>query len=215
MKSTENISFIRWGNLNPRKHKEGRKESDDEDRTFHTAPCFKGIYAFPKGYVEPFLLGGVNPVNGKIQDRNFFLKDEDGNKIDYSDFALWDDKKEDLYLNPKYKLLLKKKGIKFKDTSSSYDEKTKNFYVTYNTNKHTFNYTGDIWHHLEVDKKDVISKKGSWTKTSYKVYIQALNRAITKDKFAQYMQQTDRHGNPHSMPYTFTKDHLEVFIERL
>lgn len=215
MKSTQNISFIRWGNLNPRKHKEGRKESEDADRTYHTAPCFKGIYAFPKGYMERCLLYGVHPVNGKIQDRNFFLKDEEGNKIDYYDFALWDDEKEDLYVNPKYKLLLKKKGIKFKDTSSSYDEKTETCYVTYNTNKHVFNYTGLIWHHLEADEKEVISKKGSWIKTTFKAYILALNRALTKERFAQYMQHADRHGNPHSMPCTFNKGILEVFIERI
>ena len=49
MKDLDNITFIRWGNLNPRKHKEARVSEDELD--YHIAPCYKGIYACPKGYV--------------------------------------------------------------------------------------------------------------------------------------------------------------------
>ena len=47
----KSISFVRWGNLNPVKHKEHSKKED-----FHVAPKKKGIYAFPCGYVERFLI---------------------------------------------------------------------------------------------------------------------------------------------------------------
>lgn len=52
--------------------------------TFIQHPLKKGIYAFPKGYVETFLLG-VSPENmipGKRPNgRFFYLRDENGNKI--------------------------------------------------------------------------------------------------------------------------------------
>lgn len=54
--------FIRWGTLGLQIHKEASLPGNSEDRDFHIAPTKKGIYAFPKGYVETFLLG-VSPEN--------------------------------------------------------------------------------------------------------------------------------------------------------
>ena len=215
-KYDKNMLFVRWGNLNPRKHKEARLSDESDDRTFHTAPCFKGIYAFPQGLVESFLLGGVAPVSGKIQDRCFYLKDDCGNKIDENDFWKYDKDTNDFVIaKPYYVLLLKKRGLTKRQLSSYYDEQVNKNFVIYSTNKHTFRYNGDIWHHLSVDKRDVISERGGWTKTTFSVYIDAINRCIAKDKFASYIKRDDRHGNPHAYPYEFSKDHFEVFIERI
>ena len=67
----KSISFIRWGNLNPVKHKEHSKKED-----FHVAPKKKGIYAFPCGYVERFLIWG-----SYTDHWNHYILDDNGKKI--------------------------------------------------------------------------------------------------------------------------------------
>lgn len=201
------IDFIRWGNLNPVKHKEARLEGEDENRTFHTAPAFKGIYAFPSHRIEFFLLGGSYGDN-----RSIYLKDEEGNKITISDF--WED---DEHIKPKYKVLLKKRGIRFRDITEIYDEKNSTWYMAYMNKPHKFAYEGPLWHHLGdyVDKKDIISQKGSWIKTTYKTYCKAYEKADTVERFSLYISGGERHGNPHTYPNKHTRDHYEVFIERI
>lgn len=201
------IDFIRWGNLNPVKHKEARLDSEDENRGYHTAPAFKGFYAFPSHKIEPFLLGGSYDIK-----RSRYLKDENGNKITVNDF--WSD-----YNKPKdeYKALLKKRGIKFHDLTEIYDEKNEVWYMMYRPKPHRFKYEGPLWHHLEdyVDRKDILAQKGSWVKTNYDVYCKAYKKADTQERFDIYMQYSDRSGNPHTCPNVYSKDHYEVFIERI
>lgn len=216
MKNFDNIKFIRWGNLNPRKHKEARLS--DDKKTYHTAPCYKGIYAFPEGLVEPFLLGGVKPVNGKIQNRYFFLKDEDGNRITTDELYDFDEDYNES-IKPKYIKLLKDKGLKRKDLSSEYVDDGK-WCVTYVTNKHTFSYRGNIWHHLELNakKKEIIDRKGSWVLSRYDDYIKILKRTVYKERFESYMHYRKYNainGNPHSCPSYYSRDHFEVFIEKI
>lgn len=64
--------FIRWGTLGLQIHKEASLPGNSEDRDFHIAPTKKGIYAFPKGYVETFLLG-VSPEN-IIEEKGSWIK---------------------------------------------------------------------------------------------------------------------------------------------
>lgn len=200
------IDFIRWGNLNPVKHKEARLDSEDENRTFHTAPTFKGFYAFPSHKIEPFLLSGSYGDN-----RANYLKDENGNKILVNDFYT------DQGIDPKYKALLKKKHIKFHDVIDAYNVDDEIWYVKYRPRPHRFTYEGTLWHHLEdyVDKKDILAKKGSWIKTNYDVYCKAYKKADTQERFDFYMRFSDRSGDPHTFPNISTKDHYEVFIERI
>jgi hypothetical protein len=76
------MKFIRYGSLASQKH-----EIDEDNRTFHTPPVETGIYAFPKGYVEPFLLGGIG--SGSLQNGRYrYLKDDNKNIIEgcYDDF---------------------------------------------------------------------------------------------------------------------------------
>ena len=217
------IYFIRWGNLNPVKHNEGRLDSESSKRTYHTAPCYKGIYAFPQGYIEPFLLGGSFANN-----RCNFLLDENGNKIDSDDFYEFKDDSFDLVIKPEYLKLIKKKGLRAKDLHIYYEENGEDStrcYMQYLKNKpKKFRYRGDIWHHLEdyvKNKNHIIAKVGTWVKTSYKVYIDALNRCDIQTRFESYIsfRNSDKFrlvGDPHTAPLKFfTKDHYEVFIERL
>ena len=68
----------------PQDHKEGSLPGDSPFRGFHTAPVRKGFYAFPKGYIETFLLGKSpkDMIPGKEGNgRFFYLRDLTGKKI--------------------------------------------------------------------------------------------------------------------------------------
>lgn len=87
---------------------------------------------------------------------------------------------------------------------SEKDEKDdKWYYVKKKPMKH-FKYHGDIWHHLNVGASDVLEVKGEWTKTKFEVYEKALRKEI-----GSRAAMKKRDG------YTYTKDHLEVFIEKV
>ena len=226
MKSFDNITFVRWGSLNKAKHKESRKQQEENlyvfEPGYHVAPTYKGIYAFPQGLVDDFLLGGVRP--SKDCQRVFFLKDENGNKLHYDDVVQWifgeygqttNQRAIDYcIIKPKYKALCHKYGIK-KARNIFSDE---NGYACYFVHKHHhFTYKGDLWHHLDNDLKpqDIIDKKGCWVKTSYQVYVQQLKRYIYTEKFDTYLEfkkSKDISGNPHGMRNFYSKEHFEVFI---
>lgn len=223
MKNTKNIEFIRWGNLNPIKHKEARNR--DDDTWYHVAPRYKGIYAFPRGFVETFLLGGVCAASKNVR----YLLDESGNKIDESDFWHWDlDARDPLIINDKYKKLLKKYHIKKTQLTTKYDDEDDKCYVIYNYSKSKiFRHTGEIWSHLSdyIDRKDILEESGAWVKTDYKTYCKALQRCNMEERFRSYIDTNKSakeysnvksiNGDPHTCPSWFSKDHYEVFIERI
>lgn len=199
------IYFLRWGNLNPVKHKEARGAADDE--WIHIAPCYKGVYAFPRGYVEPFLLGGSY---GQL--RAHLLK-IDGQPITEKDFF------NETYENvrPEYVKVLKKKNINKRELT--HIEKDGDFYMAYMDKPKHFKYEGDIWHHLGgyLDKKEIMDFRHGWYKTSYASYLKALHKCDVSERFKTYMDipKGKRHGNPHTHPSYFSKDYYEVFIEKI
>lgn len=105
----------------------------------------------------------------------------------------------------------------------------KTFYVSYLKNPKKFKYDGEIWHHHDayVKPEDVLARSGSWVKTTMKVYEQAFKKDVHKSN----QTMTKEYGttsnfkptnwipsNPYKRSYpgiTYSKDHLEVFIERL
>lgn len=209
----EDIYFYRWGNLNPVKHKESRNKKDE---SMHVAPRVMGVYAFPRGYVERFLIGG-----DYTNHSNRILLDEDGNKIDSNDF--WDLGGDEIRPYPKFKKLLKKLHIRVKDVSEEYDGEKEYFYMIYKVRPHKFEYTGELWHHLGeyCEPSDIIERTKHWVKTSFKAYCRALHKCDTSERFYSYLgcvlerKGKERHGNPHTHPSVFTKDHYEVFIEHI
>ena len=211
MKHNKDFFFIRFGNLNPIKHKEA--SNDGDDRGYHTAPVKYGVYAFPKGYVETFLIGGWYTT-----DRAKYLLDENGEKVRYEDFWAWDNKKCETFVAKKYIPLLKKMNIKQIQLCAKDEYK----YVGVLDKPKHFKYDGEIWCHLSkyVNRNDIIKEKGSWIKVSFDTYMKALKKADTKERFDSYiilnkMGDSYVSGNPHRCRNIFAKDYYEVFIEKI
>ena len=232
--------FIRWGNLGTQKHKESRLSEDK--RGYHTAPVLKGIYAFPRGYIEPFLLGISDQYkspkfykNGRVR----WLKDSSGNIITRSD----------LFINPFdyynkgikkcYKGLIKRLKINpnkdldyvfignYKDDNDVLDGSK--YLMIYYPKPIKFKYSGKyIWHHLDnyysgdkirllVPDSEIIDRKGSWIKTSLKSWDSAIKKLNTIERWESYINRinSSKSGNPHTFPRMYSNDHYEVFIEKV
>lgn len=202
------MEFVRYGNLNTRKHKEHRNGD-----TFHTAPRFRGIYAFPKRFEELFLLGGVDP-DGEINRMNRrveYLRDELGNRIRWSDYC--NENTDEVQGTDMRKLhrILKRRGARQRDLSSSNDG-----YVTVVTNRHVFEYDGPVWHHLtqDVPRKDILLESGSWVLTDIRTYENALKRSDGKERFESSLGRKHSGDRSRHKNY-YSKDHYEVFIEHI
>lgn len=234
--------FFRWGTLSPQVHKEARLPDDHNDRTFHTAPVKKGFYAFPKGYIEDFLLGlSPSKKNPDIlkNGRFFWLKDDLGRKITQDKFYIQKTNLELDYEHPRPEILkllsrrrIKLSQISFYDSKNiNQESKNEDFIAIYSPMPRKFIYSGPyIWHHLKeyyvfnsenkmlVDKEDIISEKGDWIKTTMKVWLSALKRIDTIYRWNSYMiynPKGSRHGDPHTYPSRYSKDEFEVFIEKI
>lgn len=201
---TDNLYFIRWGNLNPVKHKEARKAN--EDSWIHIAPCYKGVYAFPRGHVEMQIVGGEFGVHNTR-----LLRDEDGNPIPEEDF--YTDYHEEI--NPKYKRIVKKQKIRKRDLVSI--ERNGTLYVGYNLKPKLFYYKGNIWHHLVqyAKKKDIMDSKHGWVKTTFRAYLEALRQSSAVDRFITAQVDNNKYDTSYELEYPYFNDMYEVFIEHI
>lgn len=155
------MKFIRIGGLSPVKQK-GNYGKDG----FHNAPARRGIYAFPFGVFEPFLLTGRH-------DKWEVIKEDVGNTVDAK------------YRNKKYYLRFKEDKI-----FPMKPKKPRRFY-----------YNGPIWCHLDnylsrKEKKYILRWYNEWILVEMELYEKLFKRA-----------KRDLHN--------WSKDHMEVFIERL
>jgi len=145
------MEFIRQGGLSP----VIQKGYDPKMPTFHCPPAKKGIYAFPFGYVEPFLLSG-----------NY---------------------------NPNHK----------------------------NERGRRFQHNGLIWHHLKFGEHGAILIRGKWILSFMNVYEEALRKELHQMRATNHRRVPGRFWKgdaPNfqiSSPNGCTKDHLEVFIEKI
>lgn len=212
------IKFVRYGGLSPVKQDQ---YTTGEDKPFHNPPRRKGNYAFPYPYIEKFLLGVTN-YPGHISNKAKWLKDEEGNKILDGDFYKGYDKKTDRFIiNKKYINLLKK--LKIKQSNIGCQEHNDAFYVTVHNKPRIFDYDGEIWHHLGdyLKPHQVIELNGSWVKSTMDDYLLALQLDIrdTKRDMLKIVKKWDNDISKYLIrnPYKNfnTKDHLEVFIEKI
>jgi hypothetical protein len=218
------MKFKRYGSLIPQEHK-------IHNGDWHIAPMKMGIYAFPVGFEEDFLLGGVGA--GNIQNGRYrFLRDKNKKKIfcSYNELFVPNSIDEKLHISDKYKILLK--GIDPYKIYPYYigDDGLLEFpVITYNTDKKfnwvienepiKFEYNGDIWcHFMFVAKRyEILNQIGDWILVDIKTYKTLLKRYTNVIKFDDYKAWGNTlilgngiNGYPISK---FSKDYFEVFIE--
>lgn len=228
--------FIRFGNLTTQLH------NIPLERTFHTPPVEKGFYAFPRGFVEMFLVGGTG--SGSLQNGRYKkFRDKNGVpiKVHYDDWDNFIDnfpikklKNRLHYACPNIDEIDKLTGL-----DNSYEEyedfcRTHGPYDVWIENRVTkFKYGGLIWHHLfnsddpskDKEYSNYIKIVDSWVLTDMKTYIRCLNSSVGKDKFkcafdrTFYNTSTKHKFGPHfdygRTPYPYSKDHFEVYIENI
>jgi len=215
------LKFVRYGGLSPVKQDQ---YTTNKDKTFHNPPRKKGNYAFPYSYIERFLIGSTDQP-GHISNKAKWLKDKNGNKIVRDDFYIgYDNKKDKSIINPKYIKLLKKLKIKQSNIGSSNTKKDDSIsYITVLKKPKIFEYDGEIWHHLgdHLKPHQIIESSGSWIKSDIIDYMIAFNKEMklcrnemlkmTKDWKIELKDQL----NINPLKNFFSKDHLEVFIEKI
>lgn len=207
--------FIRFGGLSPVIQK-GYTTSESE-RYFHTPPARKGIYAFPRGYIEPFLLGGdcyINPKNKNATRRVMYVRDKDGNVItdSHPEYDSYDDN-ESIW-SVKVKL---KEGAK-PDEEGDYWFADYEHALVKRVHPRKFIYHGDIWHHLDEHCKEIKKSVGSWVLTTMDEYCNAFGKYAIECRKESIKMAKSPGSSPiiQRPPFDwFSKDHLEVFIERL
>ena len=214
MGKRQTYNFIRFGALS--QMNQVRYGID----TFHAPPCKKGIYAFPQGIVDRFLLGATNDPRNPSH-KSYWLRDENGIRI--NDKGFWDDnwnsKRNNFGINKKYLPLIKKNKIKLKDifTSSDYKEgETPIWYICVYKKPRKFDYDGDIWSHLgeHLKPEHIIKESGTWAKTIMEDYLTALQKE--KHSLKKYKIQVFGMGYKDTNPFkNMCTDHLEVFIEKI
>lgn len=195
--------FVRYGGLSRVKQKGFSGKSDDSRSFggFHVPPARKGIYAFPEHHIEIFLLGGFYNNTHKYE----FLKDRWGNTIHNR--------------HPGWKLYSKQEKYwwiergEWPDSpgedSDDFDyESHRKVYLAKLVKPRKFEYTGNLWHHLDVPPGDIIKKHGSWVYTTHAVWAKSFRKTIRE-------QSLNHDFSKHQSVYgrdVYSKDHLEVFI---
>jgi hypothetical protein len=221
MITKNDIKFVRFGGLSP---VEQTHYKTGDDKTFHNPPRKKGVYAFVYGYIETFLIGATMEPD-HISNKSMWLKDDDGNRIEADNFfdhtSEYDDKYYRYEVRKEWKKFIQKKKIKLKDI------REQDGYVTVLKKPKVFTYYGDIWHHLgnNLHPHQIIETSGSWVKTSMDDYIIALNteiRLVNKEKHKMSLEINIKdvfkgRQDPFKpgIGVNFSKDHLEVFIEKI
>ena len=230
--------FVRYGSLVPQQH-----DQDEESRSFHTAPVEWGFYAFPVGFVEPFLLGGVGC--GSLQNGRWsYLKDADGKRItgSYDDFY---ETGPDGYDTWKYMCIeyFKRRKLKMSDVrlwvlrsedreqsdmamESEEYKKLLDYTIVRQNPPRKFTYDGLIWHHFDDDPEygrycpsgEIRRRSGSWVETDVRTWRKAFDKFIRVVRYRCHtnMDHTMAPGPSSGVPLKyFDKDMCEVFIEKL
>ena len=227
---TKKVKFSRVGGLSPVIQK--GYTTNDSERGYHTPPARKGFYAFIHPYFEPFLLGGGWAKVGQKHQKFEYLKDGNGNRVK---LFIADNNLKDI--NPELKkYFIKGKHGKFDRSLDGTDISSKfwtedirdengdyiNCYLIKRKTLRVFSHTGELWHHLKnstVKPFEIIKEVGDWIKTDYDTFVRALERdkidcvkMLVGDSNFRFSQIEINTRNV----YTYvSKDHLEVFIERI
>ena len=215
MSKTHSHNFIRFGGLS----KMDQKTYGND--TFHSPPRKKGIYAFPEGLVDKFLLGATNDPRN-LSHKSYWLRDENGNRINSVNFynlKNWIEKLSSFEINKKYKSLIKKSKIKIKDIFEKEDYKigqSPKWFIAVYKKPRFFKYSGEIWCHLgeQLQPEHIIEESGSWVKVTMEDYLYAIRKE--KHDLKKFKIQVFGMKYKDTNPYkNISTDHLEVFIEKI
>lgn len=230
------IKFARVGGLSPIVQK--GYTTNKLKMGSHTPPARKGFYAFIWPHIDVFLLGGSWSKLGKKnrQEKFEYVKDSNGNKVKLNirDFD-WEKDEWESELNPKLKKhLVQGKDGTFKRNDDGTDISSKfwtkdirdkngdwvNAFLIKKKKMKIFTYTGELWHHFKndaVNYGDIIDEVGRWIKTDYDVFVKGLNqdrinsiKDLRKDELFSGFPITAK-----NVYRWISKDHMEVFIERI
>ena len=197
-KNSFKMTFKRWGTLAPQAH-----YREDDFYKYHDSPVKTGIYAFPDRFAWYPGVGGPSICNG----REYYVRDENGKKVmmtykEYCDIETRERHGRDIIVSPKYM-----RGIDMDNLYLAGDDGKKPGPVVIWINRlRTFNYGGNIWHHLEftnnwyhwVKTDDGVKELIKWAyimKESSEDLERELNEIITAAKGKEnYYDRQDTHA---------------------
>jgi len=206
------MEFVRFGGLSS----VNQKGYNPEMPSMHSPPRRKGIYAFPLGCVDPFLLGGnANKIpRGMVR----YVRDKEGNRVSY-------DENPDFNTNLQIKPFVAASGYSW--------HLDKNYYKVYSVRKagdgksywvrpekmKRFSYEGEIWHHLGENLKpyQILNTKGAWYLSTMEDYMIAFQKESIRLRLLS-ANIMDKRGNISGVRGKFgnyNTDHIEVFIEKV
>lgn len=191
------IPFMRFGGLSPVK----QKGYDTAMEGWHSPPARSGFYAFPESQVETFLLG-VNIFDQRRQiklDPKKVKKDEDGFPLAQT---LWKNKDCEERYHAVLDYVSENDYILCEEIFDALRAEYE--VVAKHCRPKKFYHTGELWHHLKVEHKEVLLERGTWFLTSYKAWEKAFKREVKLNKM---QKQAKGYGS--------CKDGFEVFIEHL
>ena len=143
-KNSFKMTFKRWGTLAPQAH-----YREDDFYKYHDSPVKMGIYAFPDRFAWYPGVGGPSICNG----RKYYVRDENGKKImmtskEYCALETRERHGRDIIVSPKYLRGIDMDNLYHVGDDDDDDEKPSPIVIWINRLR-TFNYGGNIWHHLE------------------------------------------------------------------
>lgn len=178
----KHVKFIRYGSLNP-VYQEGfiGQFDDQSKRTFHTPPARYGIYCFPEGGIELFLLG-----KNVFDPARMVKAKKETNKT----FSVWKNKKVFDIFESEY---ISDDSKKSDDEINTYRDK--NSVIAEHIKPKKFSHCGDVWHHLKTENS--IRVIGSWYLTNYTTWLKLYrqekilvrNRNYSRDHLEVFIEE--------------------------
>lgn len=235
IKKTKKLKFARFGGLSS----VNQKGYEAVPQGFHSPPSTRGFYAFVWPYYEFFLLGGSWTNLPWNKGTKFsYIRDKEGNIItdkhpQYEEISSrehnnqywsaptkeWSKHQEKWpeYDDPEYDA--KKKLLD--EEWEKYNKDTPRWTYIRKPSPKIFEFDGELWHHLGHRLKpfQILASHGSWTKSSvddYRVALEKEFHAARKDTMSWTWPSGSKIilSMKASMRHT-SKDHLEVFIEKV
>lgn len=231
---TSKLKFARFGGLSSVK----QEGYDNTNENFHGPPAKRGFYSFVWPLCEHFLLsGGWTCWPWVVGSKFKYVRDEHGNIITdlHPDFSKRGEHRK--YFSVPTKNWNKNQAA-IKETlfdgsddaehDAQYEAAKKDWednhkdeprwVLAEKPSPKIFTYDGELWHHLgrNLKQHQILSRKSSWVKSSIEDYREALEREMHSSR--KDMQRDPWRGAllPNKSPFfCSSKDHLEVFIEKL